>query len=127
MKMKKYTTTTLVYLWIAQIIAAVILLNSVGAKLLGAQAAIELFNILMGQSGRYFIGILELLAAIQLLSNKYAAGGALLATAVMIGALIAHTTVLGISSILPALLVFILSVSIVYIRRNELPLVGSQM
>ena len=114
---------------VAQLIAAVILLVAAIMKFMGDPGSVEVFVLLeMEPTGRYIIATLELAAALLLLS-PYAAMGALLAVGVMCGAIIAHTTHLGLGAdggkTVVLLLAVLLSASFVlFSRRKELPLLG---
>ena len=88
-----------------------------GAKLAGATAMVDVFDkVGLGQWFRYFTGLLEVTAGIGLLSSRYAFRAALLLGAVMVGAVIAHLTVLGSSPAAPIVLL-ILTGSIAYLRK----------
>src|SRR3990167_8905470 len=93
--MKNYL---LIALWIAQIIIAIIFLQSLFFKFTGAPEAIYIFSqIVIEPWGRYAIGIAELIVAILLLvpaTSKYGAIGALL---IILPAILLHLTVLGVS------------------------------
>jgi len=87
-------------LWIFRLIAAGILLPVAVQKLVGAGPSGLIFEALgMEPHGRIIIGLVELTAALLLLSPQ-AATGALLAIGVMLGAIIAHLTVLGVDATL---------------------------
>ena len=81
--------------------------------------------------GRILSGIVELVAAILLLVPATTTVGAVLALAVMAGAIGSHLTVLGIEIMGDggllfelALAVFVASAVILVLRRSEIPLVG---
>jgi putative oxidoreductase len=83
--------------------------------------------------GRFLIGTLELLSAMLLLS-PFAAFGALLAVGTMLGAAIAHVSVLGFNvrgdeGMHVAMLLTVLATAgpVFVLRRRELPLVGSTL
>ena len=80
----------------------------------------------MEPQGRIIIGVIELTAGALLLSPQ-AATGALLAVGVMCGAIIAHLTVLGIDLKHSGLLLTVLlsSLIVLYVRRRDLPIIGS--
>ena len=118
--------------WLCQFIAGPIFIWVGILKLSGNQTDIDLFLTLgMEPAGRIIIGIVELFAGLLIISDAFAALGALLGVAVMIGAIIAHATRLGFSiggdggvHILMLLLVFSTSLSILIIRRQQLPFIG---
>ncbi len=118
--------------WTLQIIVAAILLPVGIAKFIHSPGAVYVFTELgMEPAGRYIIGICEVLSGLLVLTEAFAAMGAFLGIGVMIGALIAHTTVLGFSvqgdggkHIPPLLLVLISCCIITWIRRKQLPFIG---
>ena len=77
-------------------LVAVAFLAAGSAKLAGASAMVAPFDkVGLGQWLRYFTGLLEVTASIGLLSSRYAFYAAVLLAVVMVGAVIAHETVLG--------------------------------
>ena len=126
------STKTKFIAWIFQLIAAAILIPVGSFKFTNGQIDVFIFTQLgMEPIGRYIIGILEILAGLCLLSRNLSAGGGVLGIAVMCGAILAHTSVLGISvledngkHILLLGTVFISSVIVIYLRRKELPVLG---
>jgi putative oxidoreductase len=123
------------FLWVMRIIPALILLQSTWFKFSAAPEAVELFNALgMEPNGRILIGILELIAAVMLIIPRTVASGALLSFGLMIGAVIAHLTVVGVvvnndGGLLfgMALIVLVLSGIVMYNYRNQLPILGKTM
>ena len=119
--------------WILQIICALILLQTLFFKFTAHPDSVQLFTELgMEPNGRILIGVLELIAGILLLIPGSAAYGAFLATGIMSGAIIGHITKLGfegprLSLGLLAIAVFIMSVSILIIRRKEIPIIGKML
>ena len=124
--------TALIASWIFQIVAAVILGQTLYFKFTGAPESVYIFSTLNAEPwGRIGSGVLELVAVVLLLYPKTPAVGAVLALGLMLGALGAHATKLGIEvqgdkGLLFALsvVVAVSSVVIVLLRRRELPLVG---
>ncbi len=118
----------------AQGIAAVLLLMAAAMKLMGDPGSIEVFARLdMDPAGRYLIAVIELTAAMLLLS-PFAALGSVIATAVMCGAIIAHVTELGLvvnndgGRLIGMLVVVLVCVSYVLVsRRKEIPFVGETL
>jgi putative oxidoreductase len=109
----------LITLWILSGLVALAFIVAGGAKLAGAATMVELFNkIGLGQWFRYFTGLLEVTAGIALLSSRYAFRAAVLLAVVMVGAFIAHVTVLGSSPAAPVVL-FVLSGIIAYFRKPQ--------
>ncbi|MBZ0115209.1 MAG: DoxX family protein [Thermoanaerobaculia bacterium] len=118
----------------AQGVAAMFLLIASVQKFIGDPGSIEIFSSLeMEPTGRYLIAVIELVAALLLLS-PLAALGSLLVVGVMCGAIIAHVTQLGLvvnddgGGLVGMLVVVLLCAGYVLIsRRKELPLVGDTL
>jgi uncharacterized membrane protein YphA (DoxX/SURF4 family) len=107
----------LITLWILSGLLALAFLGAGGAKLAGAAAMVQLFGkVGLGQWFRYFTGMLEVAGAIGLLISRYAFYAAILLALVMVGAIIAHLTVLGTSPAAPIVLLA-LSGTIAYLRK----------
>ncbi len=82
--------------WVAQVVAAVILVQTLYFKFTAAPESVRLFTTLgLEPAGRIGSGVAELIAAVLLLWPRRAFWGALLALGVMGGALHAHLTKLG--------------------------------
>jgi len=115
--------------WLCRIAAAVILLQTLFFKFTGAPESVYIFTkVGMEPWGRYGSGGAELVAAILLLTPRFAWAGALLALGVISGAIASHLTVLGIEvqgdhGLLFALAlgVFITSALVVFLHRNQIP------
>jgi putative oxidoreductase len=104
-------------LWTLSGIVAMAFLAAGGSKLAGATAMVELFDkVGLGQWFRYVTGLLEVVGAIGLLISRYAFYAAALLAMVMVGAIIAHVTVLGTSPAAPVVLL-VLSGTIAYLRK----------
>ena len=118
--------------WGAQIVAAGILAMALVPKLTAAQEAIDTFTTLGAEPwGRYVTAIVELVAVVLLLvpQLRLHAIGAVVATALMVGALLSHASKLGFSGDAAstagmAVVVLIASLVVLYLRRQELPLIG---
>ena len=83
--------------WILQIIAAIIMLQTLYFKFTGAEESILIFSTIgMEPRGRYMTGIMELIAGILLLTRNWNFLGALLGIGLMVGAIFFHLTTLGI-------------------------------
>jgi hypothetical protein len=81
--------------WILQIAAAAMFLMAGGSKLAGAQPMVEMFAAIgVGQWFRYVTGTIEVVSALLLLMPSMAAIGGALLVCVMVGAIIAHLTIL---------------------------------
>ena len=129
--------------WILQIIAAVILGQTLFFKLTGAEETKALFDVLGAEpGGRYATAIVELIAVVLLLIPRTAAIGAVVSLGVISGAILSHITKFGISIdpaalgdprleplagpslFVMAVIVFLASLSVIAIRRSQLPVIG---
>jgi len=107
-------------LWAGQIALASMFLLAGGSKLLGAPAMVGLFDAIgIGQWFRYLTGVIEVGSAIALLVPSFAVFGALALVATMVGAVVVHLFILGVSPALPAILL-LGSVGVVWVRRHQL-------
>jgi len=121
--------------WIAQVIVAVILAQTLFFKFTAAPESVYIFSKLgMEPWGRIGSGLVELVATVLLLVPATPAIGAVLALGVIVGAIASHLGPLGIEvqgdgGLLFALAcsVFVGSALIVWLRRRELPIVGSRI
>src|SRR5438552_18876302 len=99
--------------WICRIVAAVILGQTLFFKFTGAEESIYMFTkVGLEPWGRYGSGVAELVAAILLLTPRFAWAGALLALGVISGAIVSHLTVLGIVVMDDGGLLFTLAVTV---------------
>jgi hypothetical protein len=120
--------------WIAQLAVAAILGQTLFFKFTAAPESVYIFSTLgLEPWGRIGSGVAELIAAILLLIPATAALGALLALGVIVGALGAHLTRLGIEvqgdgGLLfgLAVTVFVGSLVVLWLRRRDLPWLGSR-
>ncbi len=118
--------------WSLQVVVAVILLQTLFFKFTAAPESVYIFTKVGAEPwGRIGSGVLELFAAILLLTPARAGYGAILATGLMAGAIMSHLTILGIDVqgdggllFSLALMVFTGSLGILFIRRAALPVVG---
>lgn len=114
--------------WILQLIAAVILFQTLFFKFTGAEESRYIFAKLgLEPWGRLGSGVVELIAVVLLLIPKTTTLGALLSLGVINGAIVSHVTKLGIvvkddGGLLFALAVtvFICSAVVLVLRRREL-------
>ncbi len=91
------------------------------AKLAGVETMVDTFEIVgLGQWFRYITGLIEISAAVLLFVPGVQILGAGLLVCTMIGAVIAHLTVLGPSPV-PALILGLLSSVILFSHRKQLP------
>lgn len=130
--------------WVAQIATAGILGQTLFYKFAGAPETKAMFDVLGAEPvGRFGTASLELIAVVLLLIPKTAVYGAALALLVICGAIFAHLTKLGISidpvalgrpELVPiegpslfimAMIVFALSVTVLVIRRRQLPFISA--
>ena len=118
--------------WLLQLLAAVILLQTLFFKFTGAEESVYIFSTLgMEPVGRIGSGVLELIAAVLLVVPSTVTAGAVLAMGLMAGAIVSHLTILGIEvkgdgGLLfgLALTVFVASAIVLYLRREQIPVVG---
>jgi len=119
---------SLIISWILQIVAAAILLQTLYFKFTGAEVSIYIFEqVGMEPWGRIGSGVAELIAGVLLLLPMTVPLGALLALAVISGAIVSHLTVLGIvvqndggELFALAVVVFLASAAILVIRQAQL-------
>lgn len=87
----------LIAVWVLRIVAALIMLQTLFFKFTGSEESVYIFSQLgLEPWGRIITGILELVASILILYPKTTFFGAVLAIGLMIGAIGAHLTKLGI-------------------------------
>ena len=118
--------------WIAQVTAAVIMFQTLFFKFSGAEESVYIFSkVGMEPWGRYGSGVAELIASILLLTRTLSWAGAFIAAGVMSGAIFFHLTVLGISVkddggylFTLAIITFIASLTILYLRKHQIPYVN---
>lgn len=123
--------TAVILSWIGQIVAAVILLQTLYFKFTGAPESVYIFSTLgLEPWGRIGSGVVELIAAVMLLIPATAGIGAIIALGVISGAIMSHLTKLGIvvqgdGGLLftLALIVFACSLLVAWIRREQIPIV----
>ncbi len=117
---------------IARLAVAAILLQTLYFKFTAAEESVYIFSRLgLEPGGRLASGAAELVAGVLLLLPATAVWGALLALAIIAGAIVSHLTVLGIEvqgdgGLLFGLACAVLagSLLVVWLRRDELPLIG---
>lgn len=89
--------TRKMFYWLARLVAAVIMLQTLYFKFTGAAESVEIFTTVgMEPRGRYAVGIFELIASVLLLVNATAWVGGALALGLMAGAIGMHLVFLGI-------------------------------
>jgi putative oxidoreductase len=123
--------------WVAQIVVAVILLQTLYFKFTYAPETAYIFEGRGGRPAATLVGALELVAAALLLTPRRAAAGAALAFGLIGGAIFTHLTALGIEVKDPttgegdggllfglAVAVAVGSLVVLAVRRRDLPVVG---
>ena len=116
--------------WATQLVVAGILLQTLFFKFTGAEESVYIFTTVGAEPwGRIGSGVLELVAAILLLTPTLAPYGSILTIGLMAGAIGSHLTLLGIEvkgdgGLLFGLAVFAFlgSVVILVLRRTQIPL-----
>jgi hypothetical protein len=123
--------------WTLQIVAAVILLQTLFFKFSGAPESVYIFSTLGAEPwGRIGSGVAELVAAVLLLVPRTVVLGAIMSMGIISGAILSHLTQLGIT--LPAVgdhgelfalavVVFVASAGVVLVRRREIPVLGPRL
>jgi putative oxidoreductase len=123
--------------WTLQLIAAVILFQTLFFKFSGAKESIYIFSTVgMEPWGRIGSGVVELIASIMLVIPATVTVGAIIALVTISGAIFFHLTKLGVA--LPAVndrgelfalavVVFVVSLAILFIRRAEIPVIGNRL
>ena len=127
------TRSELILSWILQLIVAGILFQTLFFKFTGAEESVYIVSTLgIEPWGRFASGIAELAVVVLILWPATAALGALLGLGVITGALLSHAR-LGLvvkddGGLLFALavIVFLSSATVVYLRRAELPVIGER-
>lgn len=131
----KTTVTITVLSWVLRITAAIILLQTLFFKFTAAPESVYIFTKVGAEPwGRIGSGVVELIAAILILTPRFTWLGSLLAIGVMAGAILSHITVLGIEVqgdkgllFALALIVFVCSTANLLLHRSEIPLVGRRL
>jgi uncharacterized membrane protein YphA (DoxX/SURF4 family) len=115
-----------ILLWILQVVTAVLFFMAAYPKLTGSPMMVAVFEkIGLGQWFRYLTGSLEVLGGLLLLIPGLAFFGAILLSAVMVGAVATHLAILG-GSPTAAAVYLVLAVLIAWFRRNQV-LKGGQI
>ncbi len=145
---KLMTTPVRVIGWICRIVAAIILLQTLFFKFTAASESVYIFtkvgtlvhthlpSIAIGTAepvGRIGSGVMELIAAILLLTPRFVWAGAVLAMAATAGAIFTHLTVLGIDVqgdkgllFALAIIVFVASAIALSLHRKQIPVLGER-
>jgi len=131
----KTTVTITVLSWLLRIAAAIILLQTLFFKFTAAPESVYIFTKVGAEPwGRIGSGVIELIAAILILTPRFTWLGSLLAMGVMAGAVRSHLTVLGIEVqgdkgllFALALIVFVCSTINLLLHRSEIPVIGRRL
>ena len=131
----KTTVTITVLSWLLRITAAIILLQTLFFKFTAAPESVYIFTKVGAEPwGRIGSGVIELIAAILILTPRFTWLGSLLAMGVMAGAVLSHLTVLGIEVqgdkgllFALALIVFACSTANLLLHRSEIPVIGRRL
>ncbi len=131
----KATVTITVLSWLLRIAAAIILLQTLFFKFTAAPESVYIFTKVGAEPwGRIGSGVIELIAAILILTPRFTWLGSLLAMGVMAGAVLSHLTVLGIEVqgdkgllFALALIVFVCCAVNLLLHRSEIPVVGKRL
>ncbi len=131
----KTTVTITVLSWVLRIMGAIILLQTLFFKFTAAPESVYIFTKVGAEPwGRIGSGVVELIAAILILTPRFTWLGSLLAIGVMAGAILSHLTVLGIEVqgdkgllFALALIVFVCSTANLLLHRSEIPVIGRRL
>jgi len=126
--MKKYLPIIL------RIIPALVLAQTLYFKFSAASESVYIFETLgLEPVGRIGSGIAELIAAILIVIPKTAWAGATLALGVISGAIVSHLTQLGIEVqgdggylFFLAMVVFVTSAAVLWMKRKNIPILGTK-
>lgn len=132
---KETSMGTTILSWILRLVAAAILLQTLFFKFMGAPESVYIFTKVHAEPwGRIGSGVVELIAAILLVTPRFNWLGSLLAIGVMAGAIGSHLTILGIDVLGDKGLLFGLAVAVfvaaainLFLHRAEIPLVGKRL
>src|SRR5712664_1183300 len=132
---KETSVTISVLSWILRITAAIILLQTLLFKFTAAPESVYIFTKVGAEPwGRIGSGVVELIAAILIMTPRFTWLGSLLAMGVMAGAVLSHLIVLGIEVqgdkgllFALALIVFVCSTINLLLHRSEIPVIGRRL
>src|SRR6516164_11096884 len=131
---KKTIGPLLVVSWICRIAAAIILVQTLFFKFTAAPESVYIFTKVGAEPwGRIGSGIVELMAAVLLLTPRFVWAGAFLALGVMAGAIVSHLTVLGIEVQGDKGLLFFLAIAVLvtsaialFLHHMQIPVFGKR-
>ena len=129
------TATVKIFSWVLRITAAVILVETLFFKFTGAPESVYIFTKVGAEPrGRIGSGIVELIAAILLLTPRFTWLGSVISLGVMAGAILSHLTVLGIEVqgdkgllFALAIIVFVASALNLALHRADIPVIGRRL
>lgn len=112
--------------WVAQVVVAGVFAMGALPKFTGNAGALA-DKLPMGATSVYAIGAIEALAIVLILIPKTAVYGAILASLVMLGAILSHFTIVGFEGDFGpmfgmALVAFVAAAAVIGLRRRELPI-----
>jgi putative oxidoreductase len=131
----KHNTGLTIFSWVLRLLAAVILLQTLYFKFTGAPESVYIFTKVGAEPwGRIGSGIVELIAAILLLTNRFTWLGSVLALGMMAGAILSHLTILGIEiqgdrGLLFGLALTVFSAAAInlFLHRADIPFLGRRL
>lgn len=129
------TATVKILSWVMRITAALILVQTLFFKFTGAPESVYIFTKVGAEPwGRIGSGIVELIAAVLLLTPSFTWLGSVISLGVMAGAIFSHLTVLGIEVqgdkgllFALAIIVFVASALNLVINRADIPVIGRRL
>lgn len=111
--------------WTLQILVGLMFIAAGAMKWAGAQFAVDIFeHIGIGQWFRYVTGTVELVSGVLLLLPVTAPFAGIILAITMVCAIFTHLAVIG-GSPVPAIVLLVGSLAIVWLRRRQLPIVGA--
>ena len=131
----KMTATVKVLSWVLRITAALILGQTLLFKFTAAPESVYIFTKVGAEPwGRIGSGVVELIAAVLLLTPRFTWLGSVISLGVMAGAILSHLTVLGIEVqgdkgllFALAIIVFVASAFNLVLHRAEIPVIGRRL
>lgn len=112
-------------LLIIKILLTVAFFAAGAAKLIGAPMMVESYEVIgLGQWFRYLTGIIEVGGAVLLWIPRRQAWGAALLGATMVGAVLAHLVVLGMSTVAPSIVLGLLCAFALWSYRKDFPVLS---
>lgn len=129
------TATVKILSWALRITAAVILVQTLFFKFTAAPESVYIFTKVGAEPwGRIGSGIVELIAAVLLLSPRFTWLGSIISLGVMAGAIFSHLMVLGIEVqgdkgllFSLAIIVFVASALNLVLHRADIPVIGRRL